>query len=208
LSCKFIIGNQPELGWAAAAWREVAPALAIVEVLLAGDAAADATALEAALSARGEGDTAFVAGGPAFLNMHRLELMAAVRLRGLAMPPLVCRGATVSANASLGENCHVGAGTVIGAACTIGYNAFIGAGVLVGNGAVIGHSAFLDDGCSIGRSAAIAAHATIGAGVSIAHGVAVGKYSIIDKPGCYTANVAARTFIHASHDRPIMVVGQ
>ncbi len=196
----------PELAWVAAAWRENAPGLDIVEVAVDGNDAASVIA--AALAGAGEGDSAFVVYGAAQLNMRRLELMAQVKSLGIAMPPLVCRGAIVAATASVSENCQVGAGAVIGPGCRIGYNSVIGAAAIIGSGAVIGTSAFIDDGAQIGRGAAVAAHAAIGLGVVIGHGVKVGKFSIVDKPGIYTADIGARTFIHASHARPIVVVGQ
>ena len=204
MSSKYVIGCPPELAWVAAAWRENAPGLEIVEVPLAGDD----SVVAAALAGAGKGDSAFVVAGAERLNMRRLELMGLVKSLGVAMPPLLCRGAQVAATASVSENCYVGPGALIGPACSIGYNSVIGAGVIVGSGARIASSVCIDDGAQVGRGAAIAAHATIGLGVVIGHGVKVGKFSIVDKPGVYLADIDARTFIHASHDRPIVVVGR
>lgn len=204
MSSKYVIGCPPELAWVAAAWRENAPGLEIVEVPLAGDD----SVVAAALAGAGEGDSAFVVAGAERLNMRRLELMGLVKSLGVAMPPLLCRGAVVAATASVGENCFIGAGAVVGPLCRIGYNSVVGAGAIVGSGAAIGTSVFIDDGARIGRGASLAAHATLGLGVIIGHGVKVGKFSIVDKPGCYSADVEARTFIHASHARPIVVIGQ
>lgn len=209
MSCKYVIGSVPEVAWVAAAWREAAPGLEIVELALEGDdAAANAAAIGAALAGCGADDSAFVVCGNGRLNMQRLELMGMVKTRGIAMPPLLCRGAIVSASAAVSENCYVGAGAVIGPACRIGYNSVIGAGVLVGSGSSIGQSCYIDDGAQVGRGAAIAAHVSIGMGVIIGHGASVGKFSIVDKPGCYGSDIAAKTFIHASHARPIVVVGK
>jgi len=208
LSCKFVIGEGAQLDWVVAAWREAAPSLEIVAVALAdGDEAAQDAAIETALAAADAGDSAFVSVGPERLNLRRLELMALVKSRGLAMPPLICRGAVVAATASLSENCFVGAGAVIGAGCRIGYNSVIGAGALIGSGCDVGQSVYVDDGAQLGRAVNLAGHVTIGMGVLLAHGVKVGKFSIIDKPGSYQADIAARTFIHAGHARPIIVVG-
>lgn len=208
MSCKFVIGAQPELLWAAAAWREAAPGLEIVEVEIGTDEGALDRALGALPAASLAEYSAFVAGGPALLNTARLELMGLVKSRGLAMPPLFCRGALVAATAKVGENSYVGAGAVIGPACVVGYNCVIGAAAMIGSGARVGNSAFIDDGAQLGRGAAIESHATIGLGVIIGHGVKVGKFSIVDKPGCYTRDVAPKTFIHASHAGPMVVVGQ
>ncbi len=201
---KFVIGSAPELAWIAAAWRENAPGLEIVEVALEGDDAV----ITAVLAGAGPEDSAFVVCGPERLNMRRLELMGLVKSLGIAMPPLVCRGAIVAATASVSENSYVGAGAVIGPLCRIGHNAVIGAAALIGSGATVGQSAWIDDGAQLGRGAAVAAHATVGIGVVIGHGVAVGKFAIVDKPGCYSVDIAAKTFIHASHARPIVVIGQ
>jgi serine acetyltransferase len=207
LSCKFVIGPAPELGWIASAWREAAPGQQIVEVLLDADDGAVA-ALAGALAVASAGDSAFLVWGTQQLNMRRLELMGAVKSLGLAMPPLVCRGAVVAASATLSENCYVGPGAVIGADCRIGHNVHIGAAAVIGSGASVGHSAHIDDGAQLGRGVTLAAHVSIGLGVIIAHGVSVGKFSIVDKPGCYRTDVASKTFIHAGHAQAIVVVGQ
>ncbi|WP_426110118.1 hypothetical protein [Massilia sp. PWRC2] len=208
MSCKFVIGTAPELGWIASAWREAAPALQIVEVLLEADDGAVAALARALAGARASaGDSAFLVWGTQHLNMRRLELMGVVKSLGLAMPPLLCGGAVVAASATLSDNCYVGPGAVIGADCRIGHNVHIGAAAVVGSGCSVGHSAHIEDGAQLGRGVTLAAHVSIGLGVIIAHAVSVGKFSIVDKPGCYRADIAAKSFRHASHAHPIIVVG-
>jgi hypothetical protein len=43
--------------------------------------------------------------------------------------------------------------------------------------------------------------------VIVGHGRQIGKLSIVDKAGRIDADVAAKTFIHASHTQPIVIIG-
>ena len=211
MSCKLVIGSGAALDWAVADWREAAPELEIRPVLLA-DAASD-TALAALLDefdglAASGNASAFVVGDAQYLNFRRLELMGALKSRGFAMPPLICRGALVASSASVSENTSIGAGAIIGHDCKIGFNVVIGAGANLGSGSTIGNSAWIEDGVLVGRGATIGANVTLGSGVIIGARVAIGRYCVIDKPGKILADVAAKTFLHASHANPIVIVGQ
>lgn len=206
MSCKYVVGHGLDLERAMAAWAALAPGTALHPVPLAPDA--DHVAMERALgSLDPEGATAFVAIGPHFLNFHRVEAMSLVRGRGLAMPPLVERGAIVADGVKLVDNTWIGAGAVVQPGCRIGFNVTIGAGTIVGAGVEIGQSAYLDAGVVVGHGARIGGKATIGMGVVIGHGVAIGKLCVIDRPGRIDANVADKTFIQTSHAQPMVIVG-
>lgn len=206
MSCKFVVGFGPALDWAMAAWREVAPGLELVALQVADDA--DAAAVDALLAGRDlAGATAFVTGDALHLNFARLERMGLFRVRGLRMPPLVCRGAIVSDNAKIGENSCVGAGAIVGQGCTVGFNSVIGAGARIGHGASIGNSCWIEDGVVVGRATRIGAHVTLGSGVVVGNGVDIGKLCVIDRPGRIDRDVAAKTFLHASHAHPMVIVG-
>jgi serine acetyltransferase len=201
LPYKYVIGRGRELQRALAAWRELAPdtELLAVDMDVEGSRATldNIDPLEA---------TAFVAADAYFLNFHRLELMGGVRARGIAMPPLVERGAIVGADVKILDNTWIGAGAVIQPGCRIGFNVVIGPGAIVGGGAEIGQSAFVDAGVTVGHGAKIGSKATLGLGVAIGHGVEIGALCVIDKAGRYDTNVAAKTFIQASHTHPIVIV--
>lgn len=203
---KYVVGSGLELQRAMAAWRDVAPELDLRAVEL--DARADQAAMQAALEALDiEDATAFVAGDAYFLNLHRLELMSILRVRGMPMPPLVERGAIVAAGVKILDNTWIGAGAVIQPGCRIGFNVVIGPGAIVGGFVQIGQSAFIDAGVTIGHGAKIGAKATLGMCVSVAHGVEIGTLSVVDKPMRVEANVAAKTFIQSSHAHPMVMVG-
>jgi UDP-3-O-[3-hydroxymyristoyl] glucosamine N-acyltransferase len=208
LSCKLVIGHGPALAAAVQGWCERAPACAVREVAIAFDAG------RAAIDAALEGSdvaavtSVFVAGDASFLNFHRDAAVQAARALKLPMPPLLCVGAIVSASASVGDNCLIGAGAVIGHACQIGANAVVGAGAVLGAGASIGESAWLDEGVVVGRGCAVGAHTRLGLGVSVNHGVRIGALCVIDKPGRIGADVAARTYLLDSHAQPLVIVGQ
>jgi carbonic anhydrase/acetyltransferase-like protein (isoleucine patch superfamily) len=189
-----------------AAWREVAPELKLVPVPLAASADPDEVAallLDADLT----GATAFVTADARFLNFRRLERMGLFRMRGLPMPPLVCRGAIVSAGAVIGENSYIGAGAIVGQGCKVGFNTVVGAGARLGHGSSIGNSCWIEDGVTVGRGARIGAHVTLGSGVLVGSEVEIGKLCVIDRPGRIDAAVAAKTFLHASHAHPMVIVG-
>jgi UDP-3-O-[3-hydroxymyristoyl] glucosamine N-acyltransferase len=206
LPCKFVVGTGAALDWAMAAWREVAPELELRPVLLASSAdpaEVDALLADADLS----GATAFVTADARFLNFRRLERMGLFRMRGLSMPPLVCRGAIVSAGAVIGENSYIGAGAIVGEGCKVGFNTVVGAGARIGHGSSIGNSCWIEDGVVVGRAARIGGHVTLGSGVIVGNEVEIGKLCVIDKPGKVEAKVAAKTFIHASHAHPMVITG-
>jgi UDP-3-O-[3-hydroxymyristoyl] glucosamine N-acyltransferase len=79
---------------------------------------------------------------------------------------------------------------------------------VIGAGTVIGQSAYISPGVVVGHGANIGSKATLGIGVSVGHGVEIGALSVIDRPGRIDANVAAKTFIHATHSQPIVIIGQ
>lgn len=191
---------------AIAAWRESEPALDLRAVTVDPQASRDAVA--AALDGLDFGGaTAFVAIDAQHLNFRRLALADALHQRGVAMPPLVSRHALVSEGAALGDNCWVGAGAIIQHGCAIGRNVVVGAGAIAGAGASVGQSSWIDDGVVVGRDARIGAHVTLGLGVVVGHGVRIADHCVIDRPGRVEKDVASRTFLHASHDGPIVIVG-
>lgn len=206
MSCKFVIGTGAALDWAMSAWREAAPELALVALEM--NTYADPAEVESLLAGRDlAGATAFVTCDALHLNFARLERMGLFRMRGLRMPPLLCRGAIVSDNAKIGENSYVGPGAIVGQGCTVGFNSVIGAGSLVGHGSSIGNSCWIEDGVVVGRAARVGAHVTLGGGVVIDNGVEIGKLCVIDQPGRIDRDVAAKTFLHASHAHPMVIVG-
>lgn len=206
MPCKYVIGCGPELVRAVAAWRAVAPALDVtmLEVDLAGGEAGIAALLE---NIGGGDTTAFVAVDARYLNFLRLDIMGSLRLRGIAMPALVELGAVVGAGARIEDNCWIGAGAIIQPGSRIGFNSVVGAGAIVGSGATIGHSSWIDDGVVLGRDARIGSQVTLGLGVIVGHGRKIGKQCIIDKAGRIEADVAAKTFIHATHAQPLVIIG-
>ncbi len=206
MPCKFVVGTGAALDWAMAAWREADPALELVPVALA--ASADSAEVEAFFAGVDIGGaTAFVTADARHLNFRRLERMGLFRMRGLAMPPLVCRGAIVAGDVKLGENSCVGAGAIVGQGCKVGFNTVIGAGARLGHGASVGNSCWIDDGVVLGRGARVSAHVTLGSGVLVDADVEIGKLCVIDRPGRVERDVAPKTFLHASHAHPIVIVG-
>lgn len=205
MNCKYVVGSGILLDSAMAAWRELAPALELRAVSIDPQAGQAAAAVLDALDLANA--TAFVAVDARFLNFRRLELVKALQQRGVPMPPLVSRAALVSESVAIGDSSWVGQGAIIQHGCRIGANVVIGAGAIVGAGTEIRDSAWIDDGVTVGREARIGANATLGLGVIVGHGVAIGDLSVVDKPGRIEADIAARTFIHASHANPMVVAG-
>jgi UDP-3-O-[3-hydroxymyristoyl] glucosamine N-acyltransferase len=202
LRYKYVIGRGRELQRALAAWREVAPETELrVLDMDAPDSQATLENIDPLAA------TAFVAADAYFLNFHRLELMSVVRARGIAMPALVERGAIVGAGVKIPDNTWIGAGAIIQPGGRIGFNAVIGPGAIVGGGSEIGQSAFIEAGVTVGHGAKIGKQATLGLGVTIGHGVEIGALCVIDKPGRYEANIAAKTFIQTTHAHPMVIVG-
>jgi UDP-3-O-[3-hydroxymyristoyl] glucosamine N-acyltransferase len=206
LPSKFIVGTGAALDWAMAAWREAAPELELVPLSMS--TTADPAEVEALLAGRDlAGASAFITADARYLNFARLERMGLFRMRGLSMPPLICRGAIVGAGAKIGENSYVGSGAIVGHGCKVGFNTRIGAGARIGDGSSIGNSCWIGDGVTVGRAARLGAHVTLGSGVLVGSEVEIGKLCVIDRPGRIDAGVAAKTFLHASHAHPMVIVG-
>jgi UDP-3-O-[3-hydroxymyristoyl] glucosamine N-acyltransferase len=207
LPYKFVVGSGLELQRAVAAWRDLAPGIDVHPVEI--EAKAGRAALEAALAGLDlNGASAFVAGNAHFLNFNRQELVEVLRARGVALPALVERGAIVGAGVTVPDNAWIGAGAIVQPGASIGANVVIGPGAIVGGFAAIGEAAFIDAGVTVGHGARIGNQVTLGLGVCVGHGVEIGTLCVIDKPGRYEANIAAKTFIQASHAHPMVIVGE
>lgn len=207
MSCKFLVGAGPTLDFALAAWRERDPALDLRAVTVDPDAGREV--LAAALDALAlSGASAFVAVDGRHLSFRRLALVELLRERGVPMPALVARGALVAQDAGIGENVWIGPGAIVQHGCVIGPNAVIGAGAIVGAGAHLDGSCWIEDGVVVGRHATVGSHVALGLGVTVGAGVRIADYCVIDRAGRIEQDVASRTFLHASHDGPIVIAGQ
>ena len=203
---KYVVGAGVALERAVAAWQEALPEVQVRPVALTQDAAYafDLSVLDALVR---KDATAFVVWGVQFLNLRRFELMAALKARGLRMPPFIHRSAVVPRSAQVGENCWIGAGALLGEDVRLGYNSVVGAGANLDAGCEIGHSAWLAGGVQLGEGVRLGAHATLGAGVVVAEGVQIGQFCVLDKPGLWRRDLPARTFVQPGFDTPIETVG-
>lgn len=207
---KWVVGAGAPLSAAMAAWRDIAPSMHVesLEIVEDGSYTFDLSPLDRmAAETRDVAVTGFVALGSQFMNYRRFELMAALKERGLKLPPLIARGAIVAADAAVGENSWIGAGAVIGTAAKIGYNCVIGARAMLGHGAVVGNSCWIDAGAMIGDHCRIGAHSIVGRAVMLDDHLEIGKCSVVDRPGRYTSSIAAKTFIRDDFDTPLVIVG-
>lgn len=207
---KWVVGAGAPLSAALAAWRDVAPGVRVevLEIVEDGSHTFDLSPLDRMVAASpGVPVTGFVALDNRFMNFRRFELMAALKERGLSLPPLIGPGAVVAADATVGENSWIGAGAVLGAGTKIGYNCVIGARVILGHGCVAGNSAWIDAGAIVGDHCRIGAHSIVGRAVLLDDRLEIGKSSVVDQPGCYTGNIAAKTFICGDFDAPIIIIG-
>ncbi len=202
---KFVVGTGVLLQWALASWAEVTPDERLRPIDIGQDAAYrfDLASLNGVLS---PGATAFVAWGPQFLNFQRLELMGALKARGIKLPALICRGANVSDSAIVGENCAIWAGAVVGAHCQLGFNSVIGSGSVVGPTARLGNSVWVEAGAHIAAGGVVGSNATIGRGVCIEAAAQVGKGCIVETPGLYCEPIGIGTFHLAAFHSPVVIV--
>lgn len=208
--CKWIIGAEPFVGAAAAAWRALIPGLE-VRTALVGQGATydfDLSSLDAVGTAPdARAVSGFVAFGPQFLNLRRFELMGLAKERGLRLPALAAPGALVAGDVTLAENTWIAAGAIVGAGTRIGFNAHVGAGTIVGEGSSLGNSCWIEAGAVLGRGCKVGANAMIGRGVILEDGIEVGRNAILTIPGRRAAPVAARSFLMPDFDTPVVIVG-
>ena len=100
-------------------------------------------------------------------NRARLALGAELGAEGWGLPTVVDPGATISADASIGEGSYVAAGAVIQP------GARIGAFCIVNSGAIVEHDVRLGAGVHLGPRACLAGHAEVGRGSFIGAGAIV-----------------------------------
>ena len=207
---KWIIGSAPFLASAVDEWRELVPEQRVeaIEIVQNEVHEFDFTSIGKFENEHGKlQGTAFAAFGPQFMNFRRLELMGALKERGLKLPPLISPGAQVSLSASIGENTWIGSGAVVAAGTSVGYNSYVGAGAIIGAHCTIGNSTWIEAGTIIGRNCKIGAFSQLGYGVILIDGIEVGKQCEIGKAGRYWRNVASKTFIHPDFDEEMVIVG-
>lgn len=206
MRCKYIIGRGAQLSTALAAWRELAPDLALeaLEVTPNGDHLSELALLN---TLPADQTSIFVAVDDEFLNFLRQELMGIVKSKGFAMPPLICPGAQIAADVSVGENCLIGRGAIIDTGVQLGYNTIVGNGCVVGTGSRLGNSVWLGGGVSLGSKVRIGSNTTLAEGVVIGSGVEIGKLCAIEKPGKYVDNMPSRTYHLIGFDTAIEITG-
>lgn len=202
---KYLIGTGVLLEWAMASWREVEPDTVLhpIDIGQDRDYRFDLSTLS---DVRADAATAFVAWGPQFLNFRRLELMSELKGRGFKMPALICKGALLASEVSVGENCVIGAGSIIGSGCKIGFNSVIGAGCILGSATKVASSVWISDGVQIGMHARIGANATVSCGVILDNEMCLGKQSVIDRPGQYSSSILDQSFLIQAFPETVRVI--
>jgi len=204
-SLKYVIGAGLLLDKALANWHDAdaTQALVRVEIGQKPDYGFDLSALDAVTPETG---TAFVAWGPQFLNFRRLELMGLLKERGLKMPPLLCTGAVVSPQATIGENTVVGAGSTVAATARIGFNCVIGEGCRIGFGSRVDASVWMGDDVQVGMQARVGSNSVLGNRTSVAQSATVGRFCVLDSSTPPLPKVAPKTFYMAGFRDPVVII--
>jgi hypothetical protein len=128
------------------------------------------------------------------LNFQRFDLYGRLRNLGLRAVNLVHKTAVMQNGCKLGENIHIGVGSIVSSGAKFGNNIFIGDVVRIDRNVKISSNAWIGSGTVIGRQASIGSNCIIGNDVIISRGVEVGKHCEITIPNVYTSNIAAGSF--------------
>lgn len=130
----------------------------------------------------------------------RADLLAAIRVAGLALPRLVHSAASVAESAIVGagtqmmQNAIVEPNAVLGEAAVLYQRASVGSGAAIADGVTLAPSAVVEAGSRIGRGASVGAAAAVLAGVEVGAGVTIGAAAVVadDVPdGATVAGVPA-----------------
>jgi UDP-3-O-[3-hydroxymyristoyl] glucosamine N-acyltransferase len=128
------------------------------------------------------------------LNFQRFDLYGKLRKAGLSAVNLVHKTAVIQNGCKLGENVHIGVGSIVSSGANIGNNIFIGNAARIDGNVKISSNSWIGSGAAIGSQASIGSNCTIGGDVTISRGVEVGKNCEISIPNVYTSNITAGTF--------------
>jgi sugar O-acyltransferase (sialic acid O-acetyltransferase NeuD family) len=119
----------------------------------------------------------------------RARLVADLLARGVSLPPVTARTATVAPGA------HVGAGTVVLEHAHVGPGADLGAGVIVNTAAVVEHDCVVGDGSHVAPGAVLLGGARIGSmtlvgsGARVLPGITVGSRVTVGAGAVVTTSV-------------------
>ncbi len=205
MSCKFIIGEGRYLEYAFALWSEVDPQGEYKCVGLKQDKSYryDYGFLS---EMDPEEATAFVAVGPDFMNLRRLELMGKLKSLGFKMPSLISKSAALSDPSSIGENALIGPGAIIEPGVIIGFNSYIGAGALIGFNSVIGSSVWVDPRVIFGAKCVVKNFSLFRSGANVQDGCKIGKNVEIGVNQLVHEDIFDNTFFMPRFKGPAVIV--
>lgn len=144
-----------------------------------------------------EETTAFVAAGPAFLNLLRRRIYDEVKRRGFSCARLVHPSAQVDPDAQLGENVRIEMGALIGRGVRLGANVTIGAGAVLGDGTRVADSSWIGAGSILGIGSSVGRQCVLAGGVILADAIRVGDWCELGLARVYRENLAAASFVSA-----------
>ncbi len=205
MSYKFIIGEGRHLEYAFELWSEVDPQGKYKCVDLKQDKSyrydygflSDMDPKEA---------TAFVAVGPDFMNLRRLELMGMLKSLGFKMPSLISKSTALSDSSSIGENTLIGPGAIIEPGVVIGFNSYIGAGALVGFNSVVGTSVWIDPRVIIGAKCVVKNFSLFRSGANVRDSCKIGKNVEIGVNQLVNKDVFDNTFFMPGFKGPAVII--
>lgn len=205
MSCKFIIGEGKYLEYAFALWSEVDPQGKYKCVDLKQDKSyrydygflSNMDPKEA---------TAFVAVGPDFMNLRRLELMGKLKSLGFKLPSLISKGVTLCNSSSIGENTLISPGAIIEPGVVIGFNSYIGAGTLVGFNSIVGSSVWIDPRVVIGAKCVLKNFSLFRSGANVRETCKIGKNVEIGVNQLVNEDVCDNTFFMPGFKGPAVIV--
>jgi acetyltransferase EpsM len=125
-------------------------------------------------------------------STKRGQFIEPVRELGFGFATLRHPTATVSPEASIGEGCMIGAGSVIAASASIGEHVIVNRGVLIGHHTTIGDYATLSPGANVAGCVEIGSRAFIAMGSVILDRISIGSDSIVGAGAVVTRDVPER----------------
>jgi sugar O-acyltransferase (sialic acid O-acetyltransferase NeuD family) len=143
---------------------------------------------------------AFIGVGGAISSETRRRVFERATAIGFRIPSIIHPRAIVSANASIGEGCHVLAGATIGPRCAVGNNVIVNQGSILCHDSVVHDHAHLAPGSILAGDVKVGMMTVIGMGVTVMMQVHIGSNVLIHN-GAHITNDVADDMIVDSHGK-------
>lgn len=128
------------------------------------------------------------------INLARLGVVAAIRLRGFQLGNLISPSASVARSVRMAGSAIVAPGAMVAEHVELGYGVTIGAGTLVCAGTKLERGVTIMEAARIGRDCRVEQGSTIGRGVVLSDATQVGRHCELLRAETHGEVIPERTY--------------